>query len=105
LISYSASAVIAFKTFIESQYTTDYQKLTCLRRYLGTEPSELIRGCHMCADKTKAYRMAWERLNNTYGRTKSLKDKVKAELFKGPTIRETYYTQGKNIYGSLSLLL
>ena len=35
--------------------------------------------------------MAWERLNNTYGRTKCLKYKVKAELFKGPTIRETDY--------------
>ena len=70
-----------FKTFIESHCTTDYQKLTCLKRYLCTEPVELIRGCHMYADKTEAYHMAWERLNNTYGRTKCLKDKVKAELF------------------------
>ena len=59
-----------FKTFIESQCTTDYQRLTCLRKYLGAESAELIRGCHMYADKTKAYRMAWERLNNTYGRAK-----------------------------------
>ena len=80
-----------FKTFIESQCTTDYQKLTCLRRYLGTEPAELIHRCHMYADKTKAYRMAWERWNNTYGRTKCLKDKVKAELFKGLAIHETDY--------------
>jgi len=80
-----------FKTFIESQCTTDYQKLTCLRRYLGTEPEELIWSYHMYADKTKAYCMAWERLSNTYGRTKCLKDKVKAELFKGPTFRETDY--------------
>jgi len=79
------------KTIIESQCTTDYQRLTCLRRYLGTEPPELIHGCHMYADKTKAYCMAWERLNNTYGGTKCLKDKVKAELFKGPTIHETDY--------------
>jgi len=56
LMDYS-EFVQRFKTFIESQCTTDYQKLICLRRYLCNEPAELIRCCHMYAIRLKL--IAW----------------------------------------------
>ena len=81
--------VLKFKAFVESQCFDDYRRLLYLQMHLVGEPANLIQSCSAYPNKSKSYSRAWELLNDRYGNSFRLRNKVKKELVSGPPIKDS----------------
>ena len=76
-----------FKAFVESQCFDDYRRLLFLQMHLVGESASLIQSCSAYPNKSESSPGAWELLNDRYGNSFRLRNKVREELVSDFPIR------------------